>query len=228
MKRLRLRPGLVTDSWELKLTALGLALLLWAALRSEESTRFTMRDVPVEARLTDDAWVMDGAIEPNVVTVELAGPVRELVRLAFAQATVIVPVEDVEDTLEHYRPRGEWVRFDGRFENIRVDDIQPAVLRLRFQPIERRMVPVSVRLEPGLATAARAIIEPAHVTVVGPRDRVSALDSIVVRVPDLGAALDGDVGLPLDTGGIGVAVQPASVRVRFEPVAEPDRGASRR
>lgn len=227
MKRFRLRPGLVTDSWELKLTAIGLAVLLWAALRSEESTRFTMRDVPVELRLTDDAWVTDGAVEPRVVTVDVVGPVRELIRLAFAQATIVVPVEDVEDTLEHYTPRGEWIEFDGRFENIRVDDIQPAVLRLRFQPIEQRMVPVSVRLEPGMATAARAVIEPAQVMVEGPRDRVRALDSILVHVPDLEAALDGDVGLDLDTAGIGVAVRPASVSVRFEPIAG-DEGAELR
>ena len=225
MKRIRLRPGLITDSWELKLTALGLAILLWAAVRSEETTRFTMRDVPVELRLTDQAWMVDGEADPTRVTVDVTGPVRELVRLAFAQATIVVPVDNVEDTLELYRPRGEWVEFDGRFENLRIDEIQPAVLRMRFQPIERRLVPVSLRLEPGMATAARAVIEPAAVMVEGPRNRVSALDSIVARVPSLEDALDGNVRLPLDTAGMGVVVQPAIVSVRFEPVAEPAPGA---
>ena len=230
MKRPRLRPGLITDSWELKLTALGLAVLLWAAVRSEETTRFTMRDVPVEMRLTDAAWVADGGAEPTAVTVDVTGPVRELVRLAFAEATIVVPVEDVEDTLELYRPRGEWIEFDGRFENLRIDKIDPAVLRLRFQPIERRMVPVSLRLEPGMATSARPVIDPAVVMVEGPRDRVAALDSIIARVPSLEDALDGDVRLPLDTAGIGVVVQPAIVSVRFEPVTEtiPDDEAALR
>ena len=220
MKRIRLRPGLITDSWELKLTALGLALLLWAAVRSEETTRFTMRDVPVELRLTDEGWLVEGDVEPTMVTVDVTGPVRELVRLAFAEATIVVPVDNVEDTLELYRSRPEWVEFDGRFENLRIDEIQPAVLRMRFQPIERRLVPVSLRLEPGMATAARPVIEPAAVTVEGPRNRVAALDSIVAYVPSLEDALDGNVRLPLDTTGTGVAVQPAIVSVRFEPVAE--------
>ena len=220
MKRFRLRPGLITDSWELKLTALGLAVLLWAAVRSEETTRFTMRDVPVELRLTDQAWLVEGDVEPTMVDVDVTGPVRELVRLAFAEATIVVPVDNVEDTLELYRPRGEWIEFDGRFENLRIDEIQPAVIRMRFQPIERREVPVSLRLEPGMATSARPVIEPAAVMVEGPRNRVAALDSIVAHVPSLEEALDGNVRLPLDTAGLGVAVQPAIVSVRFEPVTE--------
>ena len=228
MKRFRLRSGLITDSWELKLTALGLAVLLWAAVRSEESTRFTMQDVPVEMRLTDDDWVVDGAIEPRIVSVDVVGPVRELIRLAFAEASMIVPVEDVEDTVELYRTRAEWVEFDGRFEGLRVDEIQPAVLRMRFQPIERRMVPVAARLNGDLSSSARRVIEPAEVLVEGPRNRVEAIDSIVVHVPDLGAVLDGSVSLPLDTTGSGVTVQPAGVRVHFEPVAPAPTGAGLR
>ena len=220
MKRFRLRPGLATDSWELKLTALGLAILLWAAVRSEEPSRFTMRDVPVELRLTDQAWVADGAVQPSTVSFDVVGPVRELIRLAFAEATMIVPVEDVEDTLELYRPRPEWVEFDERFEGLRIDEIQPAALRFRFQPIERRMLPVAARLDGDLDSSARRVIEPAEVLVIGPRNRVEAIDSVVVRVPDLAAVLDGTVSLPVDTVGTGVSVYPQGVSVYFEPVPQ--------
>ncbi|HEX6640393.1 MAG TPA: hypothetical protein VF215_04740 [Thermoanaerobaculia bacterium] len=222
MKKIRLRPGLITDSWELKLTALGLAVLLWAAVRSEESTRFTMRDVPVELRLTDQAWVADGAVVPGTVTFDVVGPVRELVRLTFAEATMAVPVEDVEDTLEFYRPRADWIEFSERFENLRIEQIQPAALRFRFQPIERRMIPVAARLEGDLDSSARRVIEPAEVLVIGPRNRVSVLDSLVVRVPDLAAVLDDTVALPLDTAGTGVSAHPHGVSVYFEPVQEID------
>ena len=231
MKRFRLRPGLVTDSWELKLTALGLAVLLWAAVRSEESSRFTMRDVPVELRLTDQAWVANGAGEPRTVSFDVVGPVRELVRLAFAEATMAVPVEDVEDTLELYRPRAEWVEFSERFENLRIDEIQPAALRFRFQPIERRTVPVAARLDGDLDSSARRVIEPAEVLIIGPRNRVNRIDSMIVRVPDLAAVLDDTVALPLDTVGTGVSVHPQGVRVYFEPVPQivaPDTAAESR
>jgi YbbR domain-containing protein len=220
MRRFRLRPGLITDSWELKLTALGLALLLWAAVRSEQSTRFTMRDVPVELRLTDEGWVPDGGVSPRTVTVDVTGPVRELIRLAFAQATLVVPVEDVEDTLELFRPRPEWVELSKRFENLRVDAVEPGVVRFRFQPIERRMVPVAARLDGDLDSSARRVIEPAEVLVVGPRNRVTAIDSLVAHVPDLEAVMDGSVALPIDTAGSGVIVQPQGVSVHFEPVPE--------
>ena len=228
MKLPRLRPGLITDSWELKLTSLGLAVLLWAAVRSEESSRFTMHDVPVDLRLTDTDWVVEGAAQPTSVSVDFRGPVRELIRLAFDRATLVVPVEDVEDTLELRRANADWLEFEGRFENLLVEEIRPAVLRMRFQPIERRMVPVSVRLPDGIETAARPVIEPAEVMVEGPRNRLSALDSVIVRVLDLEAALDGAVPLQLDTAGIGLAVRPIDVRVRFEPVVEPPEGATRR
>jgi YbbR domain-containing protein len=228
MKRIRLRPGLITDFWELKLTAFGLALLLWAAVRSEESTRFTMQDVPVEMRLTDDDWVVDGIVEPRTVDVDVIGPVRELIRLAFSQATMVVPIEDVEDTVELYRPRAEWIELDGRFDGLRIDEISPAVLRMRFQPIERRLVPVAARLDGNLDSSARRVIEPAEVMVVGPRNRVDAIDSLVVRVPDLGAVLDGRVALPVDTAGTGVTVQPEGVSVHFEPIAPEPAGAGLR
>jgi YbbR domain-containing protein len=218
MKKLQLHPGLVTDSWELKLTALGLALLLWAAVRSEDTTRFTMNDVPVEVRVTDESWVHVGAVEPQTVTVDFIGPVGELIRLAFAEATLVVPVEDVEDTLELYRPRAEWLDYEGRFEALRVDEILPAALRMRFQPIERRTMPVTVRLQEGLETSARPVIEPAEVMVHGRRDHLDALGSVFVRVNDLEAALDGSLRLRIDTTGTGVTVQPEYVSVHLEPV----------
>jgi len=230
--KLQLRPGLITDSWELKLTALGLALLLWAAVRSEDTTRFTMRDVPVEVRMTDASWVHVGEVEPRSVTVDVVGPVGELIRLAFAEATLVVPVEDVEDTVELFRPRADWLDYEGRFESLVVDEMRPAVLRARFQPIERRSTPVVVRLEPGLETSARPLIQPAEVTVVGRRDHLDALDSVFVRVTDLEAVLDTAVRLRVETSDTGVTVQPEFVLVRLEPVAqvrsEPDGAALNR
>ncbi len=219
--RLRLTPGLVTDSWELKLTALGLALLLWAAVRSEELTRFTMHDVPVSVRLADDGWITDGAVQPAAVTIDVRGPVRELIRLAFAQATLIVPVEDVEDTLELYRARPEWLELDGRFEGVRVDEIEPSVLRLRFQPIERRAETVAVRLESQLKASTRLAApptaRPAEVVIEGPRSRVQAIDSVYARVIDVERALrEGSIDAEIDTLGTGVTASPAQVVVRIQ------------
>lgn len=218
MRRFRLRPGLVTDSWELKLTALGLALLLWAAVRSEDTTRFTMSAVPVDVRLADDDWVTAGAVQPQTVRVDFRGPVRELVRLAFAEATLVVPVEDVEDTVELYRPQPEWLEYDGRFENLRVDEIEPAVVRLAFEPIVRRNVPVVVQLGSALKATTRLAAPPqalpATVFVEGPRSRVQAVDSIVARIQDVeGALRRGSIRVALDTAGLDLTIVPAEVRV---------------
>lgn len=225
MKPIRLHPGLLTESWQLKLTALGLALLLWAAVRSEDTTRFTMRDVPVDVRLTDDDWVRAGPVEPATVTVYFRGPVRELVRLAFAEATLVVPVEHVEDTVEMYRPQPEWIEYEGRFEGLRIDEIQPAVVRLEFEPIVRRNVPVAVRLSEEIKATTRLagppIASPGFVFVEGPRSRVQAVDSVVARVRNVESALrQGAVRVPLDTAGLGLTIVPAEVRVDIRTVPD--------
>lgn len=223
----KLTPALLTDSWELKLTALGLALLLWAAVRSEETTRFTMRDVPIEVRMVADVgWVPQGEPDPAAVEVEFIGPVRELLRLAFARATLVVPAEGVDDTLEVFHPRSEWIEYDRRFDNLRVDQLRPPALRMRFQPIESRMVPVAVRLDSPLKSSTRLLGEfgsqPAQVLVEGPRNRVEGIDSLVVRIADVEAAIRaGAVRLRIDTAGLGVSISPREVVVRMR-AAPPD------
>lgn len=219
---MKLTPGLLTNSWELKLTALGLAVLLWAAVQSEEMTRFTMRDVPIELRMTEQAWVAVGAPDPATVTVGFVGPVRELLRLAFAEATLVIPVEEVEDTLELYRPRSEWLETDRRFDNLRVEEVRPAVVQQRFQPIETRMVPVAVRpaaIPPWVRLTRRPEAEPALVTIEGRRDLVQRVDSVVANLIDLDAALrSGGSRVVIDTAGLGVSVRPIEVVVRMRAV----------
>ena len=224
--KFKLTPGLITESWHLKLTALGLAILLWAAVQSEDLRRFTMRDVPVELRMTERGWVPIGEPEPATVSVDFIGPVGELVRLAFAEARLVIPVDDVEDTLELYRPSREWIEYEGRFESLRVEEMRPASLRQRFQPIETRMVPVAVRLASPLKRTTRLdgppTVEPARVLVQGPRDRVEELDSLIVRVADVERALrNGAVRLRIDTANTGVGVSPTEVIVRMR-LAPPD------
>lgn len=216
----RLSTSLLTEFWELKLTALGLAVLLWAAVRSEELTRFTMRDVPIEVRMAADVgWVPQGEPEPETAVVEFIGPVRELLRLAFAEATLVIPAEGVDDTLEVFHPRPEWIEYDRRFDNLRVDQLRPPALRMHFQPIESRMVPVAVRLESPLKSSTHVVqpgSQPAQVLVEGPRSHVRAIDSLVVRVADVEAAVRaGTVRLRIDTAGLGVSVSPRDVLVRL-------------
>ncbi|HUF13031.1 MAG TPA: hypothetical protein VMN78_08030 [Longimicrobiales bacterium] len=222
----KLTTGLITQSWQLKLAALGLAVLFWAAVQSEDLRRFTMTDVPVEVRMTERGWVPVGLPDPATVSVDFAGPVGELVRLAFAEAKLVVPVDDVEDSVELYRPREEWLEYEGRFQSLRVEQMRPLSLTLRFQPIETRMVPVAVRLDSPLKRTTRLAepptADPARVLVEGPRDRVQTIDSLIVRVADVERALrNGAVRLRIDTTGIGVSVSPREVIVRLR-VLPPD------
>lgn len=237
---MRLTPGLVTNNWELKITALGLALLLWAAVRSETTTRYTIKNVPVRVRLVDDEWVRIAPPAPQQVSVDVTGPVRELVRLAFHDQTLVVPVEDVDDTLEVMRVQTPWIDLGGRFESVRVEDVTPASVRLFFQPIETRMVPVRVTttsLPAGYRLVGEPRSQPARVQIRGARNRVQAIDSIGVTLKNADRAREGGmIVVPIDTTRLGVEVAPLEVQVSLplEPLTAPadsargDSAAARR
>lgn len=219
---MQISPRLITENWELKLTALGLAVLLWAGVRSETQTRYRMQNVPVMVRTAEQEWVRVAPPAPQEVAIDFYGPVRELVRVGFGDPRVVVPVEDVDDSVEVYRLQSDWVEMEGGLDNVRIDNISPSIAQLFFQPIETRMVPLAARVQPtrmpnGMALRGYPSAEPAQVQVTGPRNRVQELDSLPVIVRDVPR----DSGLVtrsvvLDTAGLGVEISPLEVTVRFE------------
>jgi len=132
----RLRDLLARD-WSLKLTALALAVLLWIAVRGGEPVRLTLPDVPVHVALHDAGWVPAAPPAPATVRVTFSGPLRELARLAVDPPRIVVPVDEVRDTVELRPLRPAWVRLDARFRRVRAETLEPAAVRLFFAPAGR-------------------------------------------------------------------------------------------
>lgn len=211
--------GFFTRNWTLKLSAFGIALLLWVAVRAEAPNRQELPGVPVTVELSDPQWALVGDPTPTTVTVRFGGPSRELIRMALERPTVVIPIEEVHsgDTIVLLRP--SWVRVQDR-QGVIAEDIQPSSVRLTMEPVDRTTLPASPRWEgrlpDHLAFAELPIMDPLELRVSGPRSRILQLDSVPLLAFDLGdVSSSGLFSIGVDTSAVpaGVQVVPTTLQV---------------
>ena len=220
-------PRIVTRNWRLKLSAFGLAVLLWALVRTEPSAGGRQNDlftVPVRVQVGDLGWTLAGEPDPPTVQVRLRGPTEELIRMAREGTSVRVAIDSVfgPDTLVELRR--DWVVLGSGSELV-VEDISPANVRLMLQPTLAALLPLEVvttgELPTGLALAAPLGLNPRIVRVRGPARSVRGLYAVPLQVLDLGSVIaSGIYPVDVDTTGLGdITVSPLSVTVgiRLEP-----------
>jgi YbbR domain-containing protein len=221
----------LTENWALKLTALGLALLLWSMLKAEAPTRVAVPEVPVHLEVRDPGWAVSGELVPERVTVTFLGPARELVRLAVERPRVVIPLEAVRDSLMVLPVDRRYVVLREGLDRSRIEDVRPGTIRASFQRMLTRAVPVSPVLRGAFADQLElggfVVAEPASVRVHGPAAVVAALDSL--RLQPVDVARIAAPGTPtftvqVDTSGLGeLEVTPARVQLRV-PVVLRDAG----
>ncbi len=214
-------PGFLTRNWTLKLSAFGIALLLWVSVRVEAPTRQTVSGVPVRVDLADPQWTLAEEPSPTTVVVRFAGPSRDILSMAVDRPSIVVPLDEVSSADTSVVLRNHWVRVPDR-PNVVVEDIQPSSVRLRLEAIQRVDLPVAVRLEgqlpEGLAMVDAPRVTPSAVRLSGPEGRISERDSLWLEPTDL-AAIEGPGALEVavDTTGLqGLQVQPSRVQVELE------------
>ena len=110
----------VTRNWGLKVSALLLALLFWALVRSESVARRQIAGVPVEVELRDADWRLARPPQPGSVEVTVTGPWRELLQLQGENTRVTVPIENVTDTTELRVLSTNWVNLDEDGGRVRI------------------------------------------------------------------------------------------------------------
>ena len=146
--------GFFSRNWTLKLSAFGVALLLWVAVRAEAPTRQELRDISVRVEVGDPEWALVGGPMPPTVTVRLGGPSRELIAMAVDRPTIVIPLEAVTSGDTAVSLSNSWVRVQDR-PGVVVEEIQPSSVRLTLEPIERVMLPVATRIEGELPRSSR-------------------------------------------------------------------------
>jgi YbbR domain-containing protein len=211
-------PRSLVHNWRLKLSALGLSVLLWALVQSEPQEAQTVGSVPVAVDVADTAWAASGPAEPREVELRLSGPTGEIIRLSRAGTVLRVPIARVGSRDSLVTLRRDWVVL-GEGSSLNVESVYPSAVRISFEPAVTRVVPIALRttgsLPSRLALASPIGLTPLVARVRGPTERVEMLDSVLLRALPLREIRgSGVVELAMDTVGMtGVHVSPATVTV---------------
>jgi YbbR domain-containing protein len=207
------------------------ALLLWVAVRAESPSRQDFPGVPVRVDVSDPRWSLVGEPNPSTVTVRFGGPAREILGIAVARPSIMIPIDVVSGADTTVVLRTQWVQVQGG-PGVIVESIEPAAVRISLEPIESVTLPPALWLEGELpqefALAGPPILDPSGIRVTGPRSRLANLDSVRLQPLDLGS-VDGSgrVALAIDTAGLaGLVTTPDSVGVEIRIEDEVERVVS--
>jgi len=222
-------PDVVTRNWRLKLSALALAVFLWAIVTVQPRNRDILPAVPVQVVVTDPEWTLAELPSPATVSVQLGGPTRELLQLGRGNDAAIlrIPIDAVGSGDTIVRLRTEWVVVLGG-SNIVVQEILPSTVTLRLEPAMTVSLPLAVRTRGELpeewALATPLGLSPPLVRVRGPARILEGLDSIPLEPLDLGAVRESRIyRVRVDTSGLGrvsVEQQTADIAIRLDRAAE--------
>lgn len=217
----------LVHNWRLKLSALGLSVLLWALVQTEPSNQETFSQVPVRVQIADTGWTTSGPPSPATVAVRLGGPPREIIRLAREGTSIRVPVGEVRSRDTLITLRRDWVQLGDR-SGVTVESLSPPDVRISFEPAQTRLVPLSTRLagriRDHLALASEVDVSPQLVRVRGPESRIAGLDSVPLVPFDMSEITrSGAFTVPVDTSGLlgaSVVPQTATLDIRVEELVE--------
>ncbi len=206
---------LVLGNWPIKLTALILAAVLWAAVAAEEPTT---QLVPVSLVVQPpEGRALTSPLPP--VKALYAGSARELIKLYASPPSITKTIPDTVMTSEYVlelRPEDLTV---GARVNAQVQDIQPRTIRVRLDEMAQRTVPVvpRVRIVPdsGYTVTGGVTVVPGSATVRGPELHVRHIYEVkTLPVEIVGARGPLRRSVQLDTAEFGtVQVFPASVEI---------------
>lgn len=216
-RRSALRAAL-TERLGLKATAILLSVLLWVIVTGRQPTEGYVRVMVMP--VLDSTLVLLEA--PPQLRALVSGRAVDIVKLYADPPAVHRQIDgDAPDTLVLDVTPAD-VRLPAEFTNdVRILDVQPRNVTLRFGTRATRRVPVTsggrVIMEDGtqMITAENVDFEPANVRITGPRRVVRRITSVhpyslhIVRGDTLRHLAD------LDTTGLGVRLLPTQVRVQL-------------
>lgn len=211
-------PRFVTHNASLKIASLVAAAFLWAIAPADRTQQESLTSVPVRVQVADLAWTTAEPPFPSTVEIRVAGPAREIIRLARERATVRVPIESVasEDTVVTLRR--DWVTL-GATSGLVVEEILPASVQVRFEPVDSAVFVVDLAVEGELpddvALVAPIQFTPQVVRARGPARLLESLDTIRTLSFDLGSIGASRVrAIAIDTTGLGsTLLDPREVQV---------------
>jgi YbbR domain-containing protein len=207
-----------TADWALKVTALALAFLLWTTVRAEAPNQTVLDDVELRIVNNTADWIVADAPSPAAVRVVFRGPTRELLRFVTQQPDILVPINEVSDSVEVIPLSRNWVRLPPGTPSVDVLSISPEMVRLTFDRVATRLLPIATRLDGSLPQGFELMsapeVDPVVVRASGAGRNLARIDSLRLPAIDLRDIRGVDtLELTIDTTGTGLIISPRNVRV---------------
>ena len=205
------------NNWQMKLTAFALAFFLWAAVQTGKPYRHRI-NVPVRVENADREWIASRAPVPAYVSITFTGPYRELVQLARSSPAIVIPVADVQDSMQIVPLQYSWLQPQRAGSTVSIREMAPDTARLSFDRVATRLVALQVQfsgaITDGYELTAPPEANPLIVRASGPAGRLAALDTIKLPPIDIsGLTAPETVSVTIDTAALGVSVTPRRVRI---------------
>jgi YbbR domain-containing protein len=213
------------DNWPIKLTALGLAAALWAAVAAQEPTT---QIVPVLIRVEPPPGRTVESTIPEVRAL-FRGIPRELMKL-YAEAPVIRKTLPDTITGSDYvltLATSDIAVIDGAAVN--PQQVEPQSIRIVLDDVGRKSVPVVHRVTVAPDSGHRIFggisVSPGSITIQGPQDRVAGVSSVTTLPLALtGVRTPVRRRVPIDTSTLdGLRISPSAVTVTADISALADR-----
>jgi YbbR domain-containing protein len=209
-----------TRNWALKLGAVGLAVILYVAMVSIQSTQQWPGQVPIEPlNQPTDSYLLKPDPWPKVESIRFIAPADVPVSQSSFRATVDMTGVRV-GAGENSLVRVELVAEDAR---IQIVDYQPQQIRVTLDPIESKQVPVDLQVDLAAdLTRGTQTLSVNEVTATGPSSAIAHVSfaRADVRADKSGLDVNEDASLvPVDSSGNiveNVQLTPASVHVRVQ------------
>lgn len=211
--------GAFTERLMYKGAALFMALVLWLVVSADQPAE---EIVPVRLQLQMDSTLVLAAPAP-VIQARVVGPLREVLKLYATPPMVqrVLPEADIDSIRLQLDPRDVIVPPG---VNVRVSSLEPSSVGLTFTTRVTRRVPVQSRLRITVDSSLRALgpprLVPDSVTVVGSREQVEEVGSVLTVALDVMVGDTNSVLIPLDTSGLGVRTEPSQVYLRVRVIGD--------
>jgi YbbR domain-containing protein len=222
----RFFPGIITRNWQLKLSALAMAVLLWTVPEFETQRSQVLQNVPVRVQLNDPQWALRGNPVPASIQVSVSGATRDLMSLRADRPSIVVPIDEVSSPDTVIPLLHPWLRMSVGGEVV-VEELAPSIVQLFFEPIGVNAATLLPRLPgalpDGLSLSRAPEVNPEAVQISGPASRVDSLTFLNLEPLDLSdVRSSGTFVLHVDTTdltGMALSPQRASVTVFVEETA---------
>jgi hypothetical protein len=209
-----IRAAIVTN-WPIKLTALVLSAVLWAAVAAEEPTT---QIVPVNLAIQPPPGRTLRGPVPAVQAIYV-GATRELIKLYSSPPTIRKVIPDTLSGNEYTINLSPEDLASSRTANVRPEDVQPRTITVTLDELARRTIRVTPRVtivpDSGYSVQGGIAVVPSSVMVYGPESAIRSLESIsTVPIELSGITAPIRRAVRLDTTGLrGARLNPEEVEV---------------